>query len=214
MKRRRLRRHGRARPLPARPRAPHHRRPPRESGRSTRATPSATSSSAATHMVFAPNYGSPFVTRPRPRPPLRHDRGLPEFREARPTPRPTCTIPAARSASPSTCPSTSATSTWSIRTSAGDKPFMGSVTHPEPRARTASTWPGSLFGARIPRERTRSCTSLINANSPLVWDAAMLGAARGLRAGEPGRAHHAIHAVGRDEPGHNRRRRAPRCWPR
>ena len=56
--------------------------------------------------------------RPRQRPALRHDRGLPEPREARPTCRRTCTTRAGRSASRSTCRSTSATSTWSIRTSA------------------------------------------------------------------------------------------------
>jgi trimethylamine---corrinoid protein Co-methyltransferase len=57
-----------------------------------------------------------------------------------------------------------------------DKPFMGSVTHPD-RARDTVEMCRILFGA----ERVETdCVvlSLINANSPLVWDASMLGAAR------------------------------------
>jgi trimethylamine--corrinoid protein Co-methyltransferase len=57
-----------------------------------------------------------------------------------------------------------------------DKPFMGSVTHPE-RARDTVEMARILFGAdRL--ERDCVILSLINANSPLVWDATMLGAAR------------------------------------
>ena len=57
-----------------------------------------------------------------------------------------------------------------------DKPFMGSVTRPE-RAEDRVRMCEILFGTDIRRRRTRSCTSLINANSPLVWDSTMLGAA-------------------------------------
>ena len=57
-----------------------------------------------------------------------------------------------------------------------DKPFMGSVTHPD-RARDTVEMARILFGAdRL--ERDCVLLSLINANSPLVWDATMLGAAR------------------------------------
>jgi len=57
-----------------------------------------------------------------------------------------------------------------------DKPFMGSVTHPD-RARDTVEMARVLFGAdRL--ERDCVLLSLINANSPLVWDATMLGAAR------------------------------------
>jgi trimethylamine--corrinoid protein Co-methyltransferase len=57
-----------------------------------------------------------------------------------------------------------------------DKPFMGSVTHPERAADTVEL-ARILFGAdRL--ERDCVILSLINANSPLVWDATMLGAAR------------------------------------
>ena len=58
-----------------------------------------------------------------------------------------------------------------------DKPFMGSVTHPQ-RARDTVEMARILFGADFARARTRSIFSLINANSPLVWDSTMLGAAR------------------------------------
>jgi trimethylamine--corrinoid protein Co-methyltransferase len=56
-----------------------------------------------------------------------------------------------------------------------DKPFMGSVTKPE-RAQDTVTMCEILFGADFVQANT-VCTSLINANSPLVWDSSMLGAA-------------------------------------
>jgi len=60
-----------------------------------------------------------------------------------------------------------------------DKPFMGSVTHPD-RANDTVEMSKILFGERwidpgTGRPRTVT-TSLINANSPLTWDATMLGA--------------------------------------
>ncbi|HSL35018.1 MAG TPA: trimethylamine methyltransferase family protein, partial [Candidatus Limnocylindrales bacterium] len=57
-----------------------------------------------------------------------------------------------------------------------DKPFMGSVTAPE-RARDTVEMARILFGADY-LETHPVVLSLINANSPLVWDATMLGAAR------------------------------------
>ena len=56
-----------------------------------------------------------------------------------------------------------------------DKPFMGSVTKPE-RAEDSVRICELLFGEEFVRENT-VLTSLINANSPLVWDSSMLGAA-------------------------------------
>jgi trimethylamine--corrinoid protein Co-methyltransferase len=56
-----------------------------------------------------------------------------------------------------------------------DKPFMGSVTKPE-RAQDSVTICELLFGKDFVQENT-VLTSLINANSPLVWDSTMLGAA-------------------------------------
>jgi trimethylamine---corrinoid protein Co-methyltransferase len=57
-----------------------------------------------------------------------------------------------------------------------DKPFMGSVTHPQ-RARDTVDMARIVFGAEF-LETNMAVFSLINANSPLVWDATMLGAAR------------------------------------
>jgi trimethylamine--corrinoid protein Co-methyltransferase len=57
-----------------------------------------------------------------------------------------------------------------------DKPFMGSVTAPE-RARDTVEMARIAFGADYLEDHP-VVLSLINANSPLVWDATMLGAAR------------------------------------
>ncbi len=57
-----------------------------------------------------------------------------------------------------------------------DKPFMGSVTRPE-RAQDTVEMARIVFGRDFVDENT-VVFSLINANSPLVWDASMLGAAR------------------------------------
>ena len=57
-----------------------------------------------------------------------------------------------------------------------DKPFMGSVTAPQ-RARDTVEMARLLFGADYLEDHT-VILSLINANSPLVWDSIMLGAAR------------------------------------
>ncbi len=57
-----------------------------------------------------------------------------------------------------------------------DKPFMGSVTAPE-RARDTVDMARILFGEDYLEDHA-VVLSLINANSPLVWDSVMLGAAR------------------------------------
>ena len=57
-----------------------------------------------------------------------------------------------------------------------DKPFMGSVTAPE-RAEDSVAMARIVFGEHALDERC-VLINLINANSPLVWDATMLGAAR------------------------------------
>lgn len=56
-----------------------------------------------------------------------------------------------------------------------DKPFMGSVTHPD-RALDTVRMAEILFGKEFIQSNT-VCTSLINANSPMVWDNTMLGVA-------------------------------------
>jgi len=55
-----------------------------------------------------------------------------------------------------------------------DKPFMGSVTAPE-RAEDTVAMAKILFGEKFVKQNT-VLTSLINANSPMVWDGTMLGA--------------------------------------
>ncbi|MDX1513753.1 MAG: trimethylamine methyltransferase family protein [Gammaproteobacteria bacterium] len=57
-----------------------------------------------------------------------------------------------------------------------DKPFMGSVTAPE-RAQDSVDMAKIVFGEEFVDQNT-VITSLINANSPMVWDATMLGALR------------------------------------
>jgi trimethylamine--corrinoid protein Co-methyltransferase len=57
-----------------------------------------------------------------------------------------------------------------------DKPFMGSVTAPE-RARDTVELAKIVFGAEFV-DQNAVVLSLINANSPLVWDGTMLGALR------------------------------------
>ncbi|MHB8959494.1 MAG: trimethylamine methyltransferase family protein [Candidatus Limnocylindrales bacterium] len=57
-----------------------------------------------------------------------------------------------------------------------DKPFMGSVTAPE-RAADTVEMAKIVFGADFV-DHNAVVTSLINANSPLVWDATMLGSLR------------------------------------
>ena len=56
-----------------------------------------------------------------------------------------------------------------------DKPFMGSVTAAE-RAQDSVDLAGFVFGKEFVRQNT-VMTSLINASSPMAWDATMLGAA-------------------------------------
>ncbi|WP_084618819.1 trimethylamine methyltransferase family protein [Thalassobaculum salexigens] len=55
-----------------------------------------------------------------------------------------------------------------------DKPFMGSVTHPE-RALDTLEMARIVFGSEF-LETNTVLVSLINANSPMTWDATMLGA--------------------------------------
>jgi trimethylamine--corrinoid protein Co-methyltransferase len=57
-----------------------------------------------------------------------------------------------------------------------DKPFMGSVTAPE-RAEDTVAMARILFGNDFIDAGNTVITSLINANSPMVWDSTMLGAA-------------------------------------
>ena len=84
-----------------------------------------------------------------------------------------------------------------------DKPFMGSVTKPE-RAEDSVRICELLFGEEFVRDNT-VLTSLINANSPLVWDSTMLGAAEVYARANQACIITPVHSVGRDEPGDGRR---------
>jgi trimethylamine--corrinoid protein Co-methyltransferase len=57
-----------------------------------------------------------------------------------------------------------------------DKPFMGSVTHPD-RARDTIAMARIVFGPDYLEDHP-VVLGLVNANSPLVWDGTMLGSAR------------------------------------
>jgi len=61
-----------------------------------------------------------------------------------------------------------------------DKAFMGSVTHPQ-RAQDTVDMCKVLFGEDFIDANT-VCTSLINANSPMVWDGTMLGSLKAYAA--------------------------------
>ena len=88
-----------------------------------------------------------------------------------------------------------------------DKPFMGSVTKPE-RAEDSVRICELLFGEEFVRENT-VLTSLINANSPLVWDSSMLGAAEAYARANQACIITPVHSVRRDEPGDGRRHPDP-----
>src|SRR3546814_4393920 len=68
-----------------------------------------------------------------------------------------------------------------------DKPFMGSVTHPL-RALDTIEMAKIVFGADFV-DRNTVVTSLINANSPMVWDSTMLGDRKSTRLNSVTNAH-------------------------
>ena len=142
--------------------------------------------------------------RPRQGPPLRHDRGFSQLREARLPWRRPSTIPAAPCASRSTCPSTSGTSTWSIRTSAIPTNPSWARSRIRSARRIPSTMAEMVFGKEFVDE---NCVmiSLINANSPMVFDAHHARRAESLCARGAGDDRHALHPRRRDVAGHRRR---------
>ena len=86
-----------------------------------------------------------------------------------------------------------------------DKAFMGSVTHPT-RAEDTVAMARILFGADF-LETNTVLVSLANANSPMVWDSTMLGAASAYAEANQACLDHTVHPRRSDEPGHGRRRR-------
>ena len=126
------------------------------------------------HTVFAPVYGPPFIRNLDEGRRYAHHRGFPQFREARlhvagDAPFRRHGLRAGRSAGEQ------AASRHGLRhISYSDKPFMGSVTHPSAPQDTVEM-AKILFGEDF-LEKNTVITSLINANSPMVWDGTMLGA--------------------------------------
>ena len=97
-----------------------------------------------------------------------------------------------------------------------DKPFMGSVTHPE-RAQDSVEMAKILFGDEFIDPATGKpktlIINLINANSPMTYDATMLGAPRSMRA--PTRPRSSRRSSSRARCRRSRWRARPRRrWPR
>ena len=128
------------------------------------------------HMVFAPNYGSPFVRD------LDGGRRYGTIEDFRNFVKLTYMSPHLHHSGGTICEPVDlpvnkrhfdmvySHMRWS------DKPFMGSVTHPD-RARDSVAMARILFGEAFVDEHA-VMLSLVNANSPLVWDATMVGSAR------------------------------------
>ena len=211
----RRRRPGRARPLPARACAARSSRRPRPAQFTQHARNPARNVEIGGHAHgLRPELRLAVRARPRQRPPLRHDRGLPQLREARLRDARTCTTRGGTVCEPVDVPVNKRHLDMvyaHIRYS--DKPFMGSVTAPGAGARHGRDG-ADRCSARTTSRTTPVILSLINANSPLVWDAVDARRRARLRRGQPGDAHHAVHPGRRDGPGDRGRRRAPRPWPR
>jgi trimethylamine---corrinoid protein Co-methyltransferase len=128
------------------------------------------------HTVFAPNYGSPFVRD------LDHGRRYGTLEDFRNFVKLAYLSPHLHHSGGTVCEPVDVPvnkrhldMVYShIRYS--DKPFMGSVTAPE-RARDTVEMARLTFGADYLEDHP-VVLSLINASSPLIWDASMLGAAR------------------------------------
>ena len=154
--------------------------------------------------------------RPRRRPPLRDDRGLPQLREARL--RLAVAPPLGRHRLRAGRP---ARQQAPLRHGLRAHPLLGQAVHglghaARARAETRSTWRGSCSARTSSSEHT-VVFSLINANSPLVWDATMLGAARAYAEANQAVMMTPFILAGAMSPVDGRRRRArrrsPSRWP-
>ena len=171
---RRLRHQGRAGALSARPGASALRHPPAQYMQHAR-NPERNVLIGGDAMVFAPNYGSPFV----------HDldkgRRYGTLEDFRNFVKLSYMSPYIHHSGGTVCePVDLPVNKRHLEMvyshiKYSDKPFMGSVTKPE-RAEDSVRICELLFGEDFVRDHT-VLTSLINANSPLVWDSSMLGAA-------------------------------------
>ena len=126
------------------------------------------------HMVFAPAYGPPFIRS------LDEGRRYATIEDFRNFVKLTYLSPALHHAGGTLCePVDLPVNKRHLDMVYGhlrysDKPFMGSVTAPE-RAEDTVAMARIVFGDEFV-DANAVVTSLINANSPLVWDATMLGA--------------------------------------
>ena len=186
--------------------------PRRANSPSTRATRRTTCTSAATDTVFAPVYGSPFVRDLDKGRRYAHDRGLPQLREARlhgelAAPLGRHGLRAGRPAGEQAPPR------HGLRAHEVLRQAVHGLGHAPERAAGHGRDGEDRCSARTSSIRDRQLRtvliSLINANSPMVWDATMLGAAEGLCPRQPGHDHHAVHPGGRDVAGDGGRHRGP-----
>jgi len=128
------------------------------------------------HTVFAPAYGSPFVRS------LDEGRRYATLEDFRSFAKLTYMAPALHHAGGTLCePVDLPVDTRHLdmiytHLRYSDKPFMGSVTAPE-RAEDTVAMAQLVFGDAFV-EQNVVVTSLVNANSPMTWDATMLGALR------------------------------------
>ncbi len=123
--------------------------------------------------------GLRLALRPRSRqgPPLRHDRGLPELREAGLHATPFMHHSGGTVCEPVDLPVNKRHLEMVYAHMRLFRQTVHGLRHASrPRAGHGAALPRSC-SARISSSRTPSCTSLINANSPMVWDDTMLGAA-------------------------------------
>ena len=152
------------------------RRPPRGSSRSTPAIAANNVEIGGRNTVFVPNYGSPFVRD------LDNGRRYGTIEDFRNFVKLAYLSPHMHHSGGTVCEPVDVPvnkrhldMVYShIRYS--DKPFMGSVTHPD-RARDTVEMARITFGADFV-DNHAVVLSLINANSPLVWDGTMLGSLR------------------------------------
>ncbi len=130
------------------------------------------------HLVFAPAYGSPFV---RDAVGGRRYATIEDFRNFA---RLTHLAPAMHHGGGTLCEPVDLPvnkrhlDMLSAHIRYHDKPFMGSVTHPD-RAQDSVDMAKIVFGDDVVRKRT-VLLGLCNANSPMSWDLAMLGSAKVL----------------------------------
>ena len=206
--RRRRRRRRRARPLPARdvpPDRPGDRAAPVHP---VRPQPGAQRRDRRDAHGLRPELRLAVRARPRQRPALRHDRGLPQLREARLHVARTSTTRGGTVCEPVDVPVNKRhlDMVYShIRYS--DKPFMGSVTAPE-RARDTVEMARIDVRRRLPRgPHGDPDADQRQLAAGLGRDDARRRA--GLRRGQPGDAHHAVHPRRRDGAGDRGRRLRP-----